>query len=319
MSTADDDTLLALERRLTRLVDARLTALRGQLVDALTTAAPTPGTVVDVFSRDTVDRAVTIALATGSAATVSIITAGYRSGARTATARVTEDLAALNLPAPEPTDNLSMTTIVGAVTAAYAGARLDIVTAVTASLGAAVLSTATLALAVAGIDKAVRRLAVRVKSAASVSVHRGYTDTQLDLYSRIVDTNRHVVVYKRWESKSVGDCPSCRALTGVTIPLDEDFDATATSEPNFTPPHVYLNMAGPPRHPNCRCRLVIDPTPDTASLHHELTQTMPVSYTYLTATQVRLMPTDKFVALTKFLTAAVAKIRKLSQQVHRGR
>jgi len=49
-------------------------------------------------------------------------------------------------------------------------------------------------------------------------------------------------------------CPTCTALHGTSVPLNGKFSATQSYA---TPPKVYIDLHGPPRHPNCRCLILI--------------------------------------------------------------
>lgn len=62
-----------------------------------------------------------------------------------------------------------------------------------------------------------------------------------------------VVDRKRWLSSSDA-CPICLALDGKTVGLDEAF----TTEPGGGP---YAQVFMPPRHPSCRCTIVMEVEP----------------------------------------------------------
>jgi hypothetical protein len=59
---------------------------------------------------------------------------------------------------------------------------------------------------------------------------------------------------KRWRTTSTQPCGMCEALDGTMVGINGEFDHQATTDPRDLRP-VWRNLAGPPRHPNCRCRL----------------------------------------------------------------
>lgn len=94
----------------------------------------------------------------------------------------------------------------------------------------------------------------RAALSAQTAANRAFTDGQLSV--RPVDRMR-----KMWVANfSAGTpCLTCSALHGSVIALTDTFDAERSYAPN--PPRVYRDLAGPPRHPNCRCRIVLVPDP----------------------------------------------------------
>lgn len=68
---------------------------------------------------------------------------------------------------------------------------------------------------------------------------------------------------KLWVTRfGSGTCATCASLHGHIAPIDGGFRYATTFK--GTAPKPYLDLAGPPRHPNCRCVLV--PLPD--DIHH---------------------------------------------------
>lgn len=105
----------------------------------------------------------------------------------------------------------------------------------------------------AATDEVVRlaqELSSRAGLSAQVAANRAYTDAQ-------VGTTTGSPVYKMWVANFVQSkpCLTCLALHGTVIPLSDDFDGSRSYA--ASPPQVYGALSGPPRHPNCRCRLVI--------------------------------------------------------------
>lgn len=68
---------------------------------------------------------------------------------------------------------------------------------------------------------------------------------------------------KLWVTRfGPGTCPTCASLHGHIAPINGGFRYATTFRGKA--PKPYLDLAGPPRHPNCRC--VIVPLPD--DVHH---------------------------------------------------
>lgn len=95
------------------------------------------------------------------------------------------------------------------------------------------------------------RLISRTEHSAGVGATRGYTDA-------VLETNRELrdfgfLVRKLWLANFVNNvpCEFCQALHGTEVPLDDDFP----TDTNLL--KVYGDLKGPPRHPRCKCRLVI--------------------------------------------------------------
>jgi hypothetical protein len=129
-------------------------------------------------------------------------------------------------------------------------------------------------------------------------------------------------------------CHWCRALHGMVIPLHASFPAgepaDLTGHGHLTrPPRVYRGkLKGPPRHPRCRCRIVIltslpdvlsergsqEPTTNAGIGDAAPNTSAPV---FLAAAQVREMPEGKFQALTHFLEAAVHELGQVLDRLRR--
>jgi len=92
---------------------------------------------------------------------------------------------------------------------------------------------------------------LRLQHSAGVAAQRGYTDQILSSYTELEDFG--LVVRKYWVANFVNNdpCPACRRLHGTAKDLHEDFKAESGE------PGVYIDLAGPPRHPRCQCRLYI--------------------------------------------------------------
>lgn len=179
-------------------------------------------------------------------------------------------------------------------------------------------------------------LALRNRLSAEVAVIAAQTA------ARIADGEEEELAggkaWKQWRCRrSPPDdrtCYWCRALHGVVIPLHASFPAgepvDLTGHGRLTrPPRVYRGiLKGPPRHPRCRCCIVIltslpDVSSDSGSQEPATnagvgdaapTTSAPV---FLAAAQVREMPEGKFQALTHFLEAAVHELGQVLDRLRR--
>jgi hypothetical protein len=101
-------------------------------------------------------------------------------------------------------------------------------------------------------DEVARRRAVsRVAHSAGVAATRGYTDAVLEASRELEDFGFRL--RKLWVANFVNNtpCEFCAALHGTEVPLDDDF---VTDENKLK---IYGDLKGPPRHPRCKCRLVM--------------------------------------------------------------
>jgi hypothetical protein len=91
----------------------------------------------------------------------------------------------------------------------------------------------------------------RIKHSAGVAAQRGYTDQIISSYTELEDFGMRTRKY--WVANFTDNtpCPACYRLHGTSVGLKETFRAE-TSEPG-----VYRDLQGPPRHPNCKCKLYI--------------------------------------------------------------
>ena len=63
-------------------------------------------------------------------------------------------------------------------------------------------------------------------------------------------------VLKMWVTRfGPGTCDTCAALHGMTVGLEEEFPDDETF--GAKPPKVYVHLNHPPRHPKCRCVVVL--------------------------------------------------------------
>lgn len=320
-----DDTLLAtLEQRVRSLVTARLRTIVTEYgVYLLSAIKQHPqASATEILSQPAVHTALTTTLSAAHSSVESTIRAGYTAAARAGIHTATADTAALgHTTADIGTPTAYLDTILGDLRRAFDTARLDITDSVRAAHDGTTGQAAPPArvlVSTEAVNRAVRRLGVRAGAAASVAVHRGYTEAQNAVYADLAAAHPTLNLLKRWEVTSANPCPACAALHGTAIAIDQQFDAAATDDPSTAPPAVHRDLHGPPRHPNCRCRLSLQPSPASTALRAEVAKPTPGQATYLSAAAVRQMPTDQYELLTRFLAAALARVQRLAKEIRGG-
>lgn len=104
------------------------------------------------------------------------------------------------------------------------------------------------------VDKARRRALLRIKHSAGVATTRGYTDGLIEAYSELEDFGFRL--RKVWLANFVNNTPCryCRALHGSQVGLRETFRVQVRGGTRLA---VYRDLQGPPRHPQCKCYIVI--------------------------------------------------------------
>lgn len=156
-------------------------------------------------------------------------------------------------------------------------------------------------------------------------------------------------VWKQWRcSRNPPDertCHWCRALHGMVIPLHANFPAgeaaDLTGHGRLTrPPRLYHGvLQGPPRHPRCRCHLVIltrlprgevssEPSggqgepavvpPDRGAGEEGLKEPRPAP-AFLAATDIRSMDESRYQALIHFVEAATHELAQLLERLRQAR
>jgi hypothetical protein len=106
-----------------------------------------------------------------------------------------------------------------------------------------------------GIEPISKALALRLQMSVTSALYRGRGEAQIAAASALQSGEPGLGIYKKWITTSPTPCGSCLALEGLgEIPVDSLFDV-GDSVPGA--PAVFGNLSCPPRHPNCRCRLVI--------------------------------------------------------------
>jgi len=135
--------------------------------------------------------------------------------------------------------------------------------------------------------------------------------------------------YKRWRAHvdSPVCCYWCRKLDGVTIPVHESFLFHIAPAHDLTghghltqPPRPYKNrLPGPKLHPNCQCWLEIVNAPGAPPVPSESGQVAPPPPSYLSASEIRAMPEEKYSSMVAFLRASVHELGQLLRRlVRRG-
>jgi hypothetical protein len=92
----------------------------------------------------------------------------------------------------------------------------------------------------------------RAGLAAVSAANRSYTDMQIALYTQVAEKYSSRAVEKVWTTnKEVGSAPCqfCSSLDGAVVAVSKEFPSPAGLK-------VYVDLQGPPAHPNCKCRLV---------------------------------------------------------------
>lgn len=263
LATIEKRTLTGLAAQV-RTVSARLSTYLAALIDTDPTLTGT-----ELLSRADVHRMLTGQLGQVHEQAVAAVGTGYRAAAALGRAATAAALSRELPGAGELGDYLPA--VLADITRAVGAAALDIADGVRAGYDGVTGSKAAPARALAAgtaVRNAGRRLAARLAAAATAAVHRGYTDAQVAAARALQQAHPGTLVVKRWRTTSATPCPSCAALAGSTIPLVEQYDHTATTDPAGRRPQVYRDLAGPPRHPYCRCRLdlsliVVTPPPSS--------------------------------------------------------
>lgn len=98
-------------------------------------------------------------------------------------------------------------------------------------------------------EKDRRRALLRLQYGVAVAAQRGFTDSLLSAYDELRDFG--FKVRKVWVANFVDNtpCAECTRLHGTEVDLKQAFPGSKLK--------VYINLQGPPRHPNCHCHLVL--------------------------------------------------------------
>jgi hypothetical protein len=304
-----------------------------------------------VLAREDVQALLTAVLQSAEARVQATVLLAHRAGSRLGTAALIQVLSSSeppgSLPPPQSpqaqSSSLYLEAVRGRVSLAFQQARGDLEASVRAAHGSlqpppgppqspnpsSALAALRAQASRVAFSRAVDRLALRSSLSASVSVQRGYSESQLTAARLLASAHPDLLVTKTWRSTSAEPCPFCVQLSGLALPLDQPFPAAEPAS-GFSPPAVFHDLQCPPRHPNCRCRLVISvtaappppptapppspkaPTPVRDTLSAPVVRLRPpTSYSTLSAAQVRSMPEAKYSALVSFFSGAAAQLKRL--------
>lgn len=123
----------------------------------------------------------------------------------------------------------------------------------------------------------------------------------------------------RKDAKGIPDarvCHWCRELDAMpAIPLGSEFPS-GTSDHGRRPPRVYFNLRCPPRHPRCRCHIILVRADDGRDAEEGVDQATASSAPFISSDDIRDMDPDDYNALTDFHRAA---LHELGQVIRRHR
>lgn len=106
-------------------------------------------------------------------------------------------------------------------------------------------------------NRARRRLELRGAQAASSAAARAHTEAQVTGASMMAAESPETAVWLVWvTSFGPNTCGMCAALHGTKVMIGEMFDGSRTFAKHAAS-SPFGSLIGPPRHPNCRCRLVV--------------------------------------------------------------
>lgn len=258
--------LLALESTTRSKVKASTSTLATQTATALAAALDEQqdGSGTEFLSRHDVDAIITAQLAASEQRDQDIASAAYTAAALLALAALTIQFKELG---HEVSQNLALSSaglgeLLGAISTAHGEAKLDLHDLIRDGYdGVTGIADAVTAARLLVLRGAVQQTATRVGNRATLSavlaVHQGYTDAELAVFRDFEAINPYVAIRKQWLVQSTNPCHHCSALDGTTLPVSTAFDPAATTDPHATQVSWLTSMLGPPRHPNCRCRLAL--------------------------------------------------------------
>lgn len=111
-------------------------------------------------------------------------------------------------------------------------------------------------------------------------------------------------------------CEWCRRLDAMpAIPADQQF-VSGEYAGSRRPPRIYYDLMCPPRHPRCRCRIILVRITGVQGSPALLRGKESAPAAYVTADHIRSMPEDSYQALREFHHAA---LHELGQVLRRHR
>lgn len=187
------------------------------------------------------------------------IEVAYSTGAQIALTKIKKDLAEHDYEVPSTLPELGNASdmLVRDVDNMFGQTQLDLQNGIREAYDSTPDRAARIVALRKAIDTITTAVQNRAAAAASTAVYRGSTDAQQAIYSEYQNAtsgSAGTALYKRWRVTATDPCGMCEALDGTIVGINSEFDGTATTIPKDLRP-VWRNLAGPPRHPNCRCQL----------------------------------------------------------------
>ena len=178
-------------------------------------------------------------------------------------------------------------------------------------------STTRSRLMASSVIRAIGPVSTRSSASATVAVQRGMTEAHLYAYRDISKGNRLTKVWiANFSDPSKPPCPTCTALHGTEVPFAQSFSSSQTFS-SSKPPGVYKDLQGPPRHPNCRCVIIVlvgevdfSKVNSPAGLRAFAIEQSKrvVSSKGISSQQIRDMPKNKF---DSFKSKVISSVKKL--------
>lgn len=149
------------------------------------------------------------------------------------------------------------------------------------------------------------RVISRIEHSAGVGATRGYTDAVLTANDELRDFG--YLLRKLWVANFIGNqpCEFCQELHGKEVDLKEDFPSDTTEL------KIYGDLKGPPRHPRCKCRIVIlHVRLENLFEQVDLDSSMPADLDTITTEEIQSIPTKLF----DFITRGLRKLLKWARR-----
>lgn len=250
--------LIALEQSAQQQINQAISTAADAIAKAaIVVASAAPGTLltgIALISIPALHTALTTNLDTARQRVSDAVTAGYQAALSTAQVHTLADLAQHGYqPDTMPFSDQSLDTALRDITTMFGHAQTDIQNRIIAAFNPQDTLAERILKLQAAVTAAETTLTGRATKTVTTAIQRAATDTQQALYSDF-QTHSPQILGKRWVTTSNDPCGMCRALNGTIVGVNAEFNARATTTAKDLRP-VWRNMAGPPRHPNCRCKL----------------------------------------------------------------
>jgi hypothetical protein len=237
-------------------VDSAFTTIGAVGVTTASTAPATVLTGIALLSLATLHNTIVSSLAVANNKVRAAIQSGYTSAAHTTFAKLAAELGDDAPTAlPELGDNLDR--LVADVDTMFGHAQTDLQNGIAGAFDGVQGPNPTAARIVAikqAVENSQARTTQRAQAAAGNSVQQGATDAEQAIFNQYQQNTGIPGLLKRWVVTSNNPCGMCDALDGALVGINGEFDHSAsTNEKDYR--RVWRNLLGPPRHPNCRCRL----------------------------------------------------------------